>query len=48
MLEELGIVCGSDVATGEWCRGRPDINAKQMRKNGTIAENELDVLVDVD
>ena len=40
--------CGSDAATSEWCQGGPNINAKQMRKNGTINENELEDVVEVD
>ena len=47
-LKELGIICGSDATTGEWCCGSPDINAKQMRKNGTIDEDELEDVVEID
>lgn len=32
MIEELRMICGNDTATGEWCHGGLDINAKRATK----------------
>ncbi|KAG5564518.1 hypothetical protein RHGRI_000637 [Rhododendron griersonianum] len=41
MLEELAIVCGSDGATGEWCRGGPDINRRRA-----VDDSQFDIATD--
>ncbi|KAF7117139.1 hypothetical protein RHSIM_RhsimUnG0001400 [Rhododendron simsii] len=41
MLEELAIVCGSDGATGEWCRGGPDINGRRA-----VDDSQFDIATD--
>lgn len=32
MIEELGMICGNNAATDEWCHGGPNINAKRCTK----------------
>lgn len=43
MLEELEIVCGNDRATGEWCRGGPDINIRRTTKDNYNSQSDAPV-----
>lgn len=43
MLEELAIICGKDAATGEWCRGGPDINSRRAADSTQFDSSIADI-----